>query len=119
MKKTKLNVKTKNGKYSIIIGSNLSDKLTKIFKENFLFFNKCFLLIDKNIEKKTIKKLTNSINQKKIIYFFNSSEKNKNISTVVKILNLLQKNNFNRNDCLITIGGGNNWRHGWFCCKFI
>ena len=106
MKKTKLNVKTKNGKYSIIIGSNLSDNLSKIFKENFLYFNKCFLLIDKNIEKKTIKKLTNSINQKKIIYFFNSSEKNKNISTVVKILNLLQKNNFNRNDCLITIGGG-------------
>ena len=106
MKKTKLNVKTKNGKYSIIIGSNLSDQLSKIFKKNFLFFNKCFLLIDKNIEKKTIKKLINSINQEKIIYFFNSSEKNKNIDTVIKILNLLQKNNFNRNDCLMTIGGG-------------
>ena len=106
MKKTKLNVKTKNGKYSIIIGSNLSDKLSKIFKENLLFFNKCFLLIDKNIEKKTVKKLINSINKEKIIYFFNSSEKNKNIDTVIKILNLLQKNNFNRNDCLITIGGG-------------
>ena len=31
MKKTKLNVKTKNGKYSIIIGSNLSDQLIKNF----------------------------------------------------------------------------------------
>ena len=106
MKKTKLNVKTKNGKYSIIIGSNLSNNISKILKENFLHFNKFFLFIDRKIEKKIIKKLVNSIKQKKIIYYFNSSEKNKNINSVIKILNLLQKNSFNRNDCLITVGGG-------------
>ena len=34
----------------------------------------------------------------------NFNEKMKNLKTVVKILNILGKNNFNRNDCLISIG---------------
>ena len=106
MKQAKLKVKTKNGQYPIIIGSNLISKLSRIFKDNSITFNKCFILIDKNLKKKIISELTKSIKQKKIICVFNSSEKNKNINSVIKILNLLQKNDFNRNDCLITIGGG-------------
>ncbi len=106
MKKNRLNVKTKNGRYSIIIGTNTSHKLSKILKENSISLNKCFILIDSKIQKKIARKLINSIKQKKIIYKFHSSEKNKNINTVIKILNLLQGNNFNRNDCFITIGGG-------------
>ena len=106
MKVNRLKVKTKNGKYSILIGTNLSNNISKILKNNLIKFNKCFLLIDNKINKRIIKKMLNSINQKKIIYKFNSSEKNKNIKSVLKILNLLQTNNFNRNDCLITVGGG-------------
>ena len=106
MKETKLKVKTKNGKYSIIIGTNLSNNLSTIFKNNGINFNKCFLLIDKKIGKKIVNRLSKSIKQKKVVYYFNSSEKNKNIKNVIKILNLLQKNNFNRNDCILTIGGG-------------
>ena len=106
MKQTKLKVQTKNGGYPIIIGTNLSRKLSKIFISNQINFNKCFLLIDKKINKKTVKELVKSIKQKKIVLEFNPSEKNKNIFSVIKILNVLQKNNFNRNDCLITIGGG-------------
>lgn len=106
MRQTKLSVNTKNGKYPIIIGANLSHNLSKILKDNSINFNKCLFIIDSKIKKKIIKKLINSIKQKKIIYKFNSSEKNKNINSVLKILDLLQKNNFNRNDCLITIGGG-------------
>ena len=34
------------------------------------------------------------------------NEKNKNMKTIEKIINLLQRNNFSRNDCLISIGGG-------------
>ena len=44
--------------------------------------------------------------QKKIIHFFNSNEKNKNQENVNIILNKLLKNNFRRNDCIISIGGG-------------
>ncbi len=106
MKISKLKVKTKNGSYSIVIGTNLSNKLSQILRENLINFQKCFLIIDKNIKKKAINRFVKSIKQEKVIYNFKSSEKNKNINTVIKLLNLLQKNNFNRNDCLITIGGG-------------
>ena len=106
MIKAKLEVKLKNVKYSIIIGENFLNKLSNIFKKNRVSFNKCFLLIDKKIGVKKIKQISKSIKQKKIIYLFNSSEKNKNINQVIKILNLLQKNNFNRSDCLLTVGGG-------------
>ena len=91
MKQTKLKVQTKNGGYPIIIGTNLSRKLSKIFISNQINFNKCFLLIDKKINKKTVKELVKSIKKKKIVLEFNPSEKNKNIFSVIKILNVLQK----------------------------
>tara|TARA_B100000963_G_scaffold174129_1_gene151464 strand:+ start:3918 stop:5021 length:1104 start_codon:yes stop_codon:yes gene_type:complete len=106
MIKAKLKIETKNGKYSIIIGENILYRLSNVFKRNGINFDKCFILIDKKIGKKKIEVILKSIKQSKIIYLFNSSEKNKNIKTIIKILNLLQKNNFNRSDCLITIGGG-------------
>ena len=56
MIKAELEVKTKNGKYSIIIGTNFLNQLSKIFKRKGLNFNKCFLLIDKKIGKKKLKK---------------------------------------------------------------
>ena len=106
MIKAKLEIKTKTGKYSILVGTNFLNRLSKIFQEKGLQFNKCFLLIDRKIGNKRIKEISKSIKQTKIIYLFRSSEKNKNIHNVIKILDLLQKNNFNRNDCLITVGGG-------------
>ncbi len=106
MREASLKVETKNGKYDVIIGSDILSKLSNIFDKKLISFNKCLLLIDNKIKKGYIKKITKSIKQKKIILKFNSSEKNKNIKSVLGILNLLQKHNFNRNDCLITIGGG-------------
>ena len=106
MIKAKLDVKTKNGKYSILIGTNFLNRLSKIFEKNGLEFKKCFLIIDRKIGNKRIKEICKSIKQTKIIYLFKSSEKNKNMQSVIKILGLLQKNNFNRSDCLITSGGG-------------
>ena len=106
MIKAKLNIKTKSGKYSILIGTNFLSRLSKIFQKNGLEFNKCFLIIDRKVGNKRIKEICKSIKQTKIIYLFKSTEKNKNIQSVIKILGLLQKNNFNRGDCLITIGGG-------------
>ena len=68
---------------------------------------------------KKIKQISKSISKKKIIYLFNSTEKNKNFGSVLKILNLLQKNNFNRNDCLLTIGGGITGDTGGFAASLF
>ncbi|MDC1138624.1 3-dehydroquinate synthase, partial [Candidatus Pelagibacter sp.] len=48
-----------------------------------------------------------ALSKKKIsIHYFNSSEKNKNQKSIDTILSILLKKNFNRNDCVISIGGG-------------
>ena len=107
MKIIKLKVNTRNGSYPIIIGSGLTNKLSKIFNENIIKFNKCMLVIDNKVPKILIKKIINSLNKKKhIIYPFKANELNKNQNNVNKILEKLLKSNFNRNDCLISIGGG-------------
>ena len=107
MKQTKLNVITKTEKYSIIIGTNLSSNISKIFKLNSIYFEKCLLVVDKNVPKKFILNIKRSLKNKKIyVLFFNASEKNKNLNSVNKILEILLKENFSRNDCLISLGGG-------------
>jgi 3-dehydroquinate synthase/shikimate kinase/3-dehydroquinate synthase len=107
MRSIKLSIKTKTQKYSIIIGSGLITKTLKIANLNSINFNKCLLVIDNNISKKIIRKITNSLNQKKTyIYNFKASEKNKNQKNVDKILSILLNKNFSREDCLISVGGG-------------
>ena len=107
MSQTKLNIITKTEKYPIIIGSNLTSNISKIFKVNSIDFEKCFIVIDKNIPKKFILNIKKSLKNKKIyLLFFNASEKNKNLNSVNKILKILLKKNFSRNDCLISLGGG-------------
>jgi len=103
----KLQVKTGNQKYPIFIGNNILSKLKSFLKENSINFNQCLIVVDKNIPRKLINKVLNSLPQKKIsLYYFNSSEKNKNQKSVDSILSILLSKNFNRNDCVISIGGG-------------
>ena len=103
----KLHVKTGNQKYPIFIGNNILNKLKKILKENFSRFNQCLVVIDKNVPKKLINKVLNSLPKKKIsLYYFNSTEKNKDQKSINSILTILLSKNFNRNDCVISIGGG-------------
>ena len=107
MKISKLNINTDSKSYSIIIGRNLLNKLNIILKKNKLIFNKCLIVIDSNIPNKHLSKINLSRSKKNIfIKKFTANEKNKKFSTVVNLLNLLFKNNFNRNDCVIASGGG-------------
>jgi len=107
MKPIKLKIDTKSQRYTIIIGSNLVSNLANITKNNSVNFKKCLLIIDKNISKKIISKIKKSLSKKKLyIHFFNANEKNKNQNSVNKILDILLKQNFSREDCLISIGGG-------------
>jgi 3-dehydroquinate synthase len=107
MNSVRLQVKTNNKNYPIIIGKNIFGKLPKFLYENKLDFLKCLIVADDNVPKKNIKKLTNSLPSKKnTIYYFKANEKNKSQKNVNKILSILLKKNFNRNDCLISVGGG-------------
>ena len=75
----KLHVKIRNQKYPIFIGNNILNNLKKILKQNLINFNQCLVIADKNVPKKLIDKVLNSLPKKKIsLHYFNSSEKNKN-----------------------------------------
>ena len=107
MIKSKIKIKTKNQSYNIIVGNDLTKNLQKILKDNFINFNKCLFVIDSKVPKKFLRKINLLLKKKNnFIYVFNSSEINKNQKTINKLLDILLKNNFHRNDCLISIGGG-------------
>jgi len=107
MKQTRLNIITKTEKYPIIIGSNLTSGISKIFKLNSIVFNKCLIVADKSVPKKFISNIKESLKNKKIfVLFFKASEKNKSIKSANKILEILLNKNFSRNDVLISLGGG-------------
>ena len=58
MKITKLKVNTNNNKYSIIIGSGIINKLSKILNQNSIKFNKSLLIIDSKVPKVLVQKFS-------------------------------------------------------------
>tara|TARA_B100001057_G_scaffold311809_1_gene311834 strand:+ start:524 stop:1618 length:1095 start_codon:yes stop_codon:yes gene_type:complete len=103
----KLFIKTKEKKYPIYFGENNYLKIKKILNENNINSKKTMVVYDKNVPKKIISKLRMKlINNENIFIGIKFNEKIKNLSTVKKLLDTLGKNNFNRNDCVISVGGG-------------
>ncbi len=103
----KLLVKTKEKKYPIYFGANSYLKIKKILNENNIKPKKTMVIYDKKVPKKIISKFkAKLINNENIFIGIKFNEKIKNLNTVKKILDTLGKNNFNRNDCVISIGGG-------------
>ena len=107
MNSIKLHIKTNNQKYPIVIGNGVVNKILKLLKENSINFNQCLLVVDNKVPKNMLKKILRllPINQT-TVHYFKANELNKNQRSVDKILNILLKKNFNRNDCLLAIGGG-------------
>ena len=102
-----LPIKTKSKHYNIYIGHNIIAKLDTIIKKEKINFNKSLLIVDRNVPKIFIKKIISKItSKKKLIYVFNPSEKNKNLTSINSILEKLFENNFTRNDIIICLGGG-------------
>ena len=107
MKTKKIIIKTINQKYPIIIGKKIIGKLSSVLDKNLIKFEKCLVIIDKNVPNKMILKIKNSLTNKKVYYFtFNANEKNKSQKKINQILEILLDKNFSREDCLITVGGG-------------
>ena len=103
----KLEVNTGNQKYPIFIGNNILNKLKKFFIESSINFNQCLIIAYKKVPKKILNKVLSSLPKSStIVHYFNANEKNKNFKSVHKILALLLNKNFNRNDCLVSLGGG-------------
>ena len=72
MKQTKLNIITKTEKYPIIIGSNLTSSISKIFKSNSIDFDKCLIVADKNVPKKFVSNIKRSFKNKSICLLYTS-----------------------------------------------
>ncbi len=107
MKPIKTIIKTKSERYPLIIGSKLISNLSKILKKNLITYNKCLLVIDKNLPNTSKNKIIKNLGQEKIFkYFFLANEKNKSQKSVNEIIEILLKKNFSRKDCLISVGGG-------------
>ena len=107
MKINKLIVKTISEKYPIIIGKNIAKNISKIISNYSISFNKCLIVVDKNVPKNFLNKIKRSLNKKTtFIHFINANEKNKNLNTSNSILKILLNQNFTRQDCLISVGGG-------------
>ena len=107
MKIRKLIIDTKSEKYPIIIGSNLVINLSKILIKNGIKFKKCLIVIDKNVPKKHKNIIRKNLKTREIFFHhIKATETNKNQIETNKILEILLKKNFSRQDSLIAIGGG-------------
>ena len=107
MNTNKISIKTSTKNYSIIIGRDLIGKIDKILKANSLKFDKCLIVTDKNIPNKFKRLLYKKLKTNKIFKIeITASEKNKNYRTIEKIHTVLFENRFNREDCVISFGGG-------------
>ena len=122
MKIKRLSVNTKTQNYKILIGSNLISKLNILLRKNSINFKKCLLLVDKNISKKYISKIKNSLFVKDLethIFWIRATEANKNQKNINDILEILLNKNFSRKDCLISIGGGITGDMGGFAASIF
>ena len=107
MKIKKINVNLKTKKYNIYIGENYLNKFGNILKKEKINFDNVLIVFDNKIPEFFVKKIKKSFKcKKKVLFRLKSSEKNKNLVKVKEIIDLLLKNNFNRNDCIIGLGGG-------------
>ena len=107
MKTNRIKIKTNTKNYSILIGRNLIGKIDKILKANDLKFDKCLIITDKNIPYKFKRLLYKKLKSNKLFKIdITASEKNKNYRSIEKIHTILFENRFNRDDCVISFGGG-------------
>ena len=105
MKVLKINTKSKN--YNIYVGHNIISKLNLIIKKEKINFEKTLIVVDKNIPKSFVKKVKSKLSsEKKLVFLFDASEKNKDLKYVNYLTEILFKNNFSRNDAIVCLGGG-------------
>ena len=107
MKNTKIIVKTKSKSYPIYFGDKIINDTGKLIHKNLPSVKKICILYDKKVPLAMVKKLKTSLKKYNLkIYKLNVSEKLKNFKVANQIIESLLKINFNRSDCIISLGGG-------------
>ena len=107
MKNTKLTIKTKNSSYPAYFGNNILNLTGKLIRKNIPGVKKICIIFDSKLPKLLLNKITYSLKKYDLkTYKILSSEKVKSIKIANKIIEHLLKNNFNRSDCVIAVGGG-------------
>ena len=107
MKINKLKVKNLNSNYSVIIGINILNQISSQIKEICPDAQKIALVVDKNVPTKFKVKLKIYLKKYKLYIFeYTVNEKFKSLINVNKLVEKCLANNFNRNDILVSLGGG-------------
>jgi 3-dehydroquinate synthase/shikimate kinase/3-dehydroquinate synthase len=107
MKNTKIIVRTKSKFYPIYFGSGIVDSTSMYLNKNLPNVKKIAIITDKNLPTIILKRLCKNLKNFKIkIYRLPISEKKKNFKVAYGLAENLLKDNFNRSDCVIALGGG-------------
>ena len=107
MKTTKLKIRNLNSNYTIVVGKNILNQIPKQIKTLCPGVQKIALVTDKNVPKKFKIKLKHYLKKYNVFTFeYNVNEKFKSFVNVNKLVEKCLANNFNRNDVLISLGGG-------------
>jgi len=107
MKNTKIIVRTKSKIYPIYFGNNIINITGGLIRKKLRGVKKICIISDNKLPKLLLKKLTKSLKNYELkVYKLSVSEKTKSLKVANKIIEQLLKDNFNRSDCVIALGGG-------------
>ena len=83
MRHNRLKIQTSSNKYSIYIGTNLSNKMKTIHDNEKIFFNKVLIIQDSQIKLKEISKI--KLKLKKKMYLFINLSQMKNLKALIQL----------------------------------
>ena len=107
MKISEIKVKNQNSNYSVFIGTNILKILPKKIKSISPKTNKIGIVVDSKVPTKFLIKIKKLLkNYELFIFKCVSSEKFKSYKNIHIIVEKCLKQNFNRSDILISLGGG-------------
>jgi len=107
MKISKITVKTKSKSYPIYFGNGIVNATGKLIQKNLPNVKKLFIICDRNIPSNLVRKLKKSLKKYNLkVCKLHVNEKLKNFKVAYKLIEFLIKENFNKSDCVIALGGG-------------
>ena len=90
-----------------ILVVKILNKTGKLLRKNLPKVKKICIISDNKLPKLIVKNLIKSLAKYELkVYKLTASEKTKSLKIANKIIEQLLKDNFNRSDCIIALGGG-------------